>query len=378
MSDGDIVIDEPDEAASEQVVELGREVFPLLYRRSVQPTEHMLCGWLNGELAGGLIMEIHSTPTEQIGIISWVFTAEDARGHGIGSQLVTDGLSYLQERGCTHVVADIEGHNTSSNKLFARAGFEQTTSTQLIQRVGLRSTVAIWKTLVYYVDFGHFLWSKRLDEPTQPSKPTAPDTKTKQSGTSFRSLFGSWSLNFAVLALAYMGLTGLLARSIPVAELVTVVGIGAVVFVIREAPLALLARFDSDQWRYQGWLNGIPMSAGIGLIFGLFFPMLGSLYPRSLEWAYREKQHLFGIGATISTCLLIALLIVTQTIGLALVNDIAIASVAPFVLAPFLIVDHLLFFTPFQCYHGRRIYNWNRAVWGVLTIAIVLTLLTIV
>jgi len=377
MTDGDLVVCEPDEAASERVVELGRDVFHPLYRRAIERTDHMLCARLDGEIAGGLIMEVHSTSTERVGIVSWLFTAEEARGHGVGTRLVAEGLSYLRAHGCAHVVTDIEGHNTSSSTLFARAGFEQTTSTRLVRHVGLRNTLTTWRELVYYTDFGHFLWYGRLGDPEPPSEPPSGDTERRRSGVGFGSLFRSWSLNLAVLALAFVGLSGVFQASIPVAELVTVVGVGVVVFLVRETPIAVLAGFDSEPWRYRGWLNGVPMSVGVGLVFGAFFPMLGSLYPRSSEWTYREKRRLFGIGATVSTGLLTVLLVATQPLELAPVDGVPIASVAPFVIVPFLVVDHLLFFTPFRCYRGGRVYDWNRTVWLVLTVAIVTALVTI-
>ncbi len=378
-----VVVDTPEGHERERVVELGRAVFPRLYRRSVQPTEHMLCARMDGEIVGGLIMVIPSEDPERTGIISWLFTAETARGRGVGSRLVGEGVSYLRERGCTQIVTDIEGHNTSSSNLFAAMGFERTTTTQLVRTSGVRDVLDIWWLLSYYVDFGHFLWRRPLDDGAcQPEhkqdseKPTLrQDTGNRLFPDGLRALSVSWVLNLFVLLLAFVGIAGLFEWTVTVTELVLLTVLGCAVFVVREAPLGVLAAADTERWTYRGCTNGIPVSATIGLLAGAFFPMLGSLYPASETSSYREKQQLFGFGAVISTSvLLITLLGVSLSGDSIILVGVSVESLVAFVVVPFLIVDHLLAFTPFQCYRGRRVYDWNRAVWGVLALVVLVTL----
>jgi hypothetical protein len=55
-------------------------------------------------------------------------------------------------------------------------------------------------------------------------------------------------------------------------------------FGLREAAMRLAARWQGLSVRHRVWEAAFPLSAGVALLLGLFFPIPGSVYPRSLAW----------------------------------------------------------------------------------------------
>ncbi len=379
----------------EAIVELARPLFPRTYRASIRKTDHMLVAWGDGEIIGGLIMKTKETAGNQIGVISWIFTARHAREQGVATELLSEGLSYLDEYGCDVAVTDIEGFNSGSAALFASAGFTRTTSRELARQVSLRGLLHVWVTLSYQFDFGHFLWAKRLGETSssEPVESTASDTAfstTEQSIDSNgitaavdgqQSLALSWMLNILVIWVAAAAVTAIPTFGLAIPELVALAVAGIVLFALRYLPLWALTRGDPLEWQYRGWFNGIPISIALGAVLGIFFPTTGDRYPASNEWRYAETLQRIGPAAAISAVLTLWIVVAAGQAP-ELFPTIVGASTAgaiQFVGFSFLVVDLLFVLTPFQCYRGRRIYDWNRPVWillaGATAVVISLTMM---
>lgn len=366
----------------EAAVELARPLFPRTYRASIRKTDHMLVAWGDGEIIGGLIMKTRETDGSQIGIISWIFTARHAREQGVATELLSEGLSYLEAHGCEVVVTDIEGFNSGSATLFSSAEFTRTTSRELARQVSLRGLLRVWLTLSYQFDFGHFLWAKRLGE-TSPSKTAetiASDTASSRAEQSVesnsitaavdgsRSLALSWMLNILLIWVAAAAVTAVPTFGLTIPELVALTVAAVVLFAVRYLPLWVLTRRDQLEWQYRGWFNGIPISVALGAILGIFFPTTGDRYPASNDWRYAETLKRIGPAAAISAVLTLWIVVAAGQAPelFPTIAGVSTAGAVQFVGFSLLVVDLLFVLTPFQCYRGRRIYDWNRPVWILL------------
>ncbi len=366
----------------EAAVELARPLFPRTYRANIRQTDHMLVAWGDGEIIGGLIMKVRTVEDKQIGFFSWIFTAAHARQQGVASELVSEGCSYLSEQGCEMVVTDIEGFNSASTALFSSAGFTRTTSRELFGQLGARGLVRVWITLSYQFDFGHFLWATSLPDGAESKASASDESETIASATDGpRALALSWAMNILAIWVAAATVTAVPTFGVTGAQLLAFTGAGLLLFGVRYLPLWALTRGQPLEWRYRGWFNGVPISLALGAVLGIFFPTTGDRYPTRGTWRYTDELRRIGPAAALSATLTLGLVIVAAQAP-ELFPTLAGASTAGgvlFVGISLLVVDLLFVLTPFQCYRGRRIYDWNRVVWvvlaGVTAVVISLTML---
>ncbi|WP_048815547.1 GNAT family N-acetyltransferase [Methanosalsum zhilinae] len=343
------------ESDRKKLKKLGRESFPYLHGIFLDTTPHTLLARYNGEIAGAIVMKLAEiTPDENVGIISWLFTSGDVRGAGIGEKLVREGMEYLKSKNCSAIVTAVDGYNTSSSKIFANNGYVIQNGTTLINRYGFKGYLRVWTKLKYYSEIGHFLWVYGLPEPENSSGPIT-----------------SWLANLTIISIAFVVSYGHIQE---LANLYYVILAGILFMSFRYIPLKILTMIKSEQWIYRGWHNGYLLSLIVAIIFGAFFPMPGAQYPENIKWSYRDKIQYLGTAYIVSSLLMVSTLgIVLAFPGLFSVGFIH--SIL-FVGISFLIFDILLIMAPFQCYMGRRVYDFSRISWiGIAAIAIIVLFL---
>jgi hypothetical protein len=143
-------------------------------------------------------------------------------------------------------------------------------------------------------------------------------------------------------------------------------------FGLREAAMRLAARLQGLSVRHRAWESAFPLSVGIALTLGVFFPTPGSVYPRSGAWRYRDLVPKLGptafAGASAVLVFAWAMWVVMR-FGM-LPSEVAVwvraAHAAGLSLA---LLDVLLPFSLFVSFSGRRVWDWNRPAWGVLAVA---------
>ena len=145
--------------------------------------------------------------------------------------------------------------------------------------------------------------------------------------------------------------------------------LGAVVIVAalcgsREGAMRLAARLRGLEVRHRAWESAFPLSIAIALVFGVFLPVLGSIYPRQRTWRYRDLLPKLGPMAFAGASAV--LIFAWAAWGLGRVSGLP-PEVAAWLRAAHLAgltlatVDVLLPFFPFASFNGRRIWDWKRA-----------------
>jgi GNAT superfamily N-acetyltransferase len=336
-----------------------RRSFPLIVWLFSEWTPNVLVAEREGQLLGATMPKLFPLPGgRKGGLVSGIFTDPSARGLGAGQMLTEAALEFFDERGCDEVMAIVEGYNTSSSKLFATRGFSILSPGEQFRRYGLQ-TFIVWARIAHYLDIGHFVWAR----------PGAkrPDSPALQ-------LWGT------VLANALIALLGLwqwrgarFFSDAPISFLV--VPLAVTLFLgARMLGMTLAARSQGLTVRYRAWESGFVLSIAIALL-GSYFPMPGGVYPASDTWRYRDLLPQLAIVALAG---ILPVLTLTWIIWVLRRLGTLPPSIAPWIDVTILIglslalFDTALPFFPFVSLNGRRLWDWNRAVWAVLTLVVVL------
>ncbi|MDZ7688213.1 MAG: GNAT family N-acetyltransferase [Halobacteriales archaeon] len=347
----------------EEVLKIGRAAFPFPQSALVHESSHMLAVRHEGEIVGGTISEIFEPKDgEKVGLVTWIFTSEVARGLHAGEAVLDTTVDYLEEQGCDALVAIVEWGNTSSSKLFASQGFERTSAGDVIDEYGLGGTARVWLTAMYFPALGYDLWTKNLVDERQTEKPANTD--------SLLHLTGSLGVNTALFVVAVASLFGVGT----VAEYPAYVVLIPLFFLaVRYVPTRLAVARDDDEWRYHSWGNVYPF-ASVFAVFGLFLPVPGNHAPDERIWTYREKLPLLGPTAFVSSLLTLVL----YGVALADVSSVlttpfpeTVSEIVVYTAWFFLVVDLIFPSFPFDTYNARVVRDWNRGVWFVLALVAV-------
>ncbi|MBE7385643.1 MAG: GNAT family N-acetyltransferase [Leptolyngbya sp. SIO1E4] len=332
-----------------------RRAFPLVDQWAFSWTPNVLVAEQGGQLLGAIVLKLFALPhNRKGGSVAWVFTAPEARGQGLGQRLVEAGIDFFDRQGCDEILTTVEGFNTSSSKLFATRGFKILSPGAQFQRYGL-ATFAVWAKISHYFDIGHFLWVRPAA--TEADKPT-----------------WQWWGTIAANALIGLLMLGRLksSRAIhPAMWLVLPLAILAL-FGLRHLGMWLAARRQGLTVRFRAWESGFLLSTAIALFFGAMYPLPGGVYPTMHQWRYRDLLPQLGWIALAGT---LPVLLVVWGVWMVLQLDIpspylkAGLDVILLVGQPLILFDIALPFFPFVSFNGQRLWDWNKSIWTVLTVA---------
>jgi len=347
----EIVIRPMRESERDETRRVMRRAFPPSAWPFLSWSEHVLVAELEGQIVGGVVMKLF-TPTRgrKVGFISWIFSDPGARGLGVGQTLVEGALAFFAEQGCDEVSACVEGYNSSSAKLFATRGFTILSPGEQLRRYGL-SIIPYWWHAFHFMDVGHFLWVKPGS--TRPDRPAL-------------QWLGTWLVNTLLLWLVAWRQGAFGPRDLWMTPLVLLVLFGA-----RTLAMWATAKAKGLTVRFRAWESSVPLVTAIGLVVGGYFPFAGSLYPEGDRWRYRDLLPKLGPMALAGS---LAVLILTGGSWLALQGslapDLRLPLLMLFQLGRILaLLDTLVAAFPLVSYNGRRLWDWHRPLWVVLSAA---------
>ena len=331
--------------------------FTLVERLFFSFTPHVLVAEQNGQLLGATVLKLIQLPKNRKGgLIYWIFTAPEARGMGTGQKLIEAALYFFEDKECDEIMACVEGYNTSSSKLFSTRGFSILSPGQQFQRHSI-GILPLWVRISHYIDIGHFLW-------VRPG--------TKQPDNPVLQWWSNVFMNALVLLLMLWRQTGF--RDVNLAAFIAVPMMCVFLFGMRELAMRLTANRYGLSVRYRAWESGFPLNFANALVFGGWVPVPGSVYPTKNGWRYRDLIPKLGPIAFAG-----ALSVLLFTWGAWALLHFSVLppetgtwiNIAMIIGKSFVIFDIALIFFPFVSFNGRRIWDWNRVVWGVLGVAAV-------
>ena len=329
-----------------------------------------------GAILGGItISSFRIDDTKRGGIVKWVFTAPEARGHGAASQLIDRAMAWFAEQDCTHVFACVEGYNTGSSNRFAGLGFRIFSFSEQLRSFGLRLPV-VWLKTFHVVDIGHFLWTHVQGEAASGAVPAAEAaeaeaadaeaTEAANRSTQRGAQLGAFASTVLLhTVFMYLLLLRRGAAAGPRPEyLWTVLAVPAalgLLFGLRFGAMLLTASAVKLHLRYRAWETGLLIAAVVPVLFGGLFFAPGGLYPDRATYKYSELLPKLGPVALAGTALTLALGWALWAAEGTPAGDLMLNYIRVF-----LIFDVLLPFFPMASFNGRRVLDWNRYLWGLL------------
>lgn len=275
----------------------------------------------------------------------------------MGQRLVEAGIDFFERQGCDEILASVEGFNTSSSKLFATRGFRILSPGAQFRRYGL-ATFAVWAKIFHYLDVGHFLWAR-----------PAP----QESDSPALQWWGTIAANSLIGLLMLWRLGGF--RAISPSMWLVLPLILIVLFGLRYLGMWLVARRQGLTIRFRAWESGFPLSTAIALAFvGAMYPVPGGVYPTTNQWWNRDLLPKLGWTALAGT---LPVLLIVWGVWTMFQLDVlppylkAWLNVMLLVGRPLVLFDIAMPFFPFVSFNGRRLWDWNKTVWTVLTTAAV-------
>lgn len=333
--------------------------FPLLQRLFVTLRgRDILIAHQGDQILGGVVLKTFYLPGKgKGGLVEWLFSAPEARGQGLGQELLEAALKYFKKKGTAEIFAIIEGNNTSSANIFASREFSPLSPGEQLCRYRF-SIFLLWLYTFHYIDVGHFLWVRPAA--TKPGSPA-----------------GQWVGNLlvsAVIALLawwrignFSGLEREVLLAVPISFLI--------IFGVREAAMRLAAKIRGLKVRYRVWESGLFFNIFLALFFGWFFPVPGSIYPREDGWKYREHTRSLGVTA-LAGALAVVLLAWAVPLYQLLLGGMIDQTLTTFAMLAFMVAffDIVLPFFPFNGYNGRRLWDWNIFSWIIPALMVALLL----
>ena len=302
-------------------------------------------------LIGAAVLKLFSLPHgRKGGLVSWLFTAPEARGRGAGQELVEAALAFFEQQGCDEVFACVEGNNSSSFKQFASRGFGILSLGEQVRRYGL-GAFKLWHDTYHVVDQGHFLWARPA--------PSSPDRPALQ-------WLGAVLINALALVVAASRLMGRVDPAFAIAAVMAL----AALYGLRALAMHVAAKRVALPVRFRLWESASPVTLGISLLGGIY-PSPGNVYPSQRVWRFRDLLPQLGPIALAGAAALVLGAWGTWAVArLAILPD-DLARMARLIRGAAVwaaCFDVLLPFFPFEGYNGYRIWRWKRAAWVVLAV----------
>nr|WP_275440799.1 GNAT family N-acetyltransferase [Vibrio sp. Of7-15] len=326
-------------------------------------SNNILVAERNGEIVGGVILKVFLLPKSiKAGLVSLIFCSPRYSGQGIGQLLADEGVKCLEKEGCSDIFACVEGDNTGSSKLFVTSGFNRLSLLQQIKAYGF-GCLPIWFHSYHFFDIGHFMWSK--------SSRTAQVSNTDKSNMLFELLF-------IIVAHVTIFSIALWRQEIEdyssVESILTLLVCFSAFYETRYSAMLCVAWANNIKYELRMWESGLSLSFCIALLFGGGMVSPGSLYPRGNNWKYHEHlQHLGVMALVSSACLIGAVWTIGGLIKFNLLPSMYLSSfeTAFSIGVGLLILDVVLPFFPFSSFSGKRLWDWNKYIWGILSLSIV-------
>ncbi len=304
---------------------------------------------MEGRIVGGATLgAFRIDAARRGGVVKWLFTLPEARGHGVAAALVERALAWFDQEGVTDAFACVEGLNAGSSNRFAQHGFAPLGFVEQLRRYGA-ALPRVWLRTNHLIDVGHVLWAR-----TPAARDAAP-------GLGLGGLAATLALLVALGVVAF-------ARQGATVDATLVAGLAVAVAAavgVRTGAMAIVGAASGLRLRFLAWETGLVLAAAIAVLFGGMFVVPGGLVPQARNWSTSAwRSGLARMAFAGATAVLALGWLAWWAVSAGVAPDVAPRVLLyARMLATF---DVLLPFFPMTAFSGRRLLDASRPGWAAL------------
>lgn len=341
----EIIIREMQKDEAALVQRIGRPSFGFMEGLFFDKPKNALVAVIDGEIVGATAYKIFSAKDHQkIGYISFAFVKRGYEGKGIGTELYRNITSFLKEKGCATITATVKDDNVASWKLFENNGYNITSFSQILDAFGIPGAILFWINSIFAISTGFHLWT------------TLPPKSTSAIGKMGLYLFLNTFI-FLPILLFEPSPSDFLIRGAAFLTLLIASVLGG----------KLATLFSKNKWDFHVMRGGVLIAMIITTLGGAF-PIVGRFLPRRYNRTpeFRRSMALEGLSEWFAVLVLVAVGVILKE------QSLYWKQIVTFGVG--LLLYHSLPFYPFECFGGKRIWDYSKLL-SVFTMAISVTVI---
>lgn len=337
----DIIVREMMQNEVSIVRKIGRRAFTGVESLWVGKPKQALVAVKDGNIIGAVLYKFITDGNKKTGYIDYAFIEPDYHNQGVGSILYKAAADFLWEQGCDALTAIVKDDNVGSWGLFLKNGFYRVSLPELVWIFGFNGAFKQYFCTPYCFGIGMEYYVAVRNEIC----PSCKNGSIKQILSFLLANFllilpvaGYWRENPRLIDMAFL--------------LVLLFG------VISDYIGTKFSTHRSWEFRFNNGGGFICLVINLSSVL----PMLGNWYPQKYE---KTKMFYKDMGITALTGW-ISLLTLVGILAFGGIHH----SFARYVwqIGAILLFYRIIPFYPFESFGGRRVYDWNKWIYAVMTI----------
>jgi len=335
----------PEEA--EAVRELGKKTFEWFESLFVPKPKKGFVAYDDKKLVGAVIYKYFRFNNKKIGYVDFIFVDKSAHGKGVGSQLLKACTALMWQEGCDGQSAVIRSDNAGSWRMFLKEGFSRVSAFDLLKIYGWSGMLKQFAKTPLFFATGMEYYLTLKDEEVVSNKDNSPAQMLSYFLLSILSL----------LPLLLYGLD----------DAVVLIGFTLLILAVRVVFGWIGTLLTKEKWQFRLADGGIFPPLIASATGGLFI-MAANWYPLTYRKGRAFKRSL-GLTAWFQWLSLIVLCVVLMPLP----DDSIFKIISE--LAKVIMLFHLVPFYPISPIGGKRIWEWNKAVFFITLVISILTIM---
>lgn len=330
-----------------QVLAIGRRAFDGFERLWISRPRLALVAVVEETIVGAVLYKLQQAGGKKVGYVDYAFIDPAHDGKGYGGVLYREAVAHLWRLGVDAQTALVKDDNVGSWHLFEKNGFHIASLLELVKCFGLGGALSQYFGSPFCVGVGMRLYLAVGDGDQQ-----ADQRHTTEKGSGLIHLAVFFIVN-ALLMIIGKSIWGSMAWMTSLALVLTlgITLLGAY----------LGTRFStSRKWSFRFNNGGLLICAVISVFSAL--PMIGRFYPDRYEKTKPFHRDM-GIVSLLTWGFLLVMTLVCQVL---FQNADLPANMA--MIGSLLLAYHCLPLYPFESFGGRRVFQWNKPVFGLMVL----------
>lgn len=327
---------EPHEAP--EVLKIGRRAFTGFESLWVPKPKTALVAVAGDKITGAVLYKIFTANGKKIGYIDYAFIDRDYHHQGIGGQLYRAAMDFLWDQCCDVLTAVVKDDNVGSWGLLLKNGFSRISVPELFRQFGIDGMMKHYFGTPLCIGIGMEYYVALKGE-------QCPSGKLGSGKQIFSYLFINLLLFLVMLVWGTENMAAFLC-----AYMIMLAG-GILT--------GYVGTFFSPGRRWDFRLNNGGILVCLLVNLGVVYPMVGNWYPDKYEKTPEFKRDM-GIQALCGW-----LFVLIMTVVAIMAGDHVLLNYLGNIGWMFLFYRMVPIF-PFESFGGRRVFEWNRYVYGVM------------